>query len=122
MKWPSGFTLLTFAGADPFPPPEPLAAAVSSFDFFPAASAMKRTWPGSNYKWQAHEQWDDRLSQHSFRAMLMPGKYADIAAHSRMNSFRHQKRLWICDRPGRANAGTFLANSQICVHFLNKLL
>jgi hypothetical protein len=34
------------------------------------------------YKYRAHTQWNDALSQHNFRQLLDVGKFGDIAAHA----------------------------------------
>jgi hypothetical protein len=34
------------------------------------------------YKWAAHEQWNEVLSQKAFRALLKKGEFAEIAAHA----------------------------------------
>ncbi len=35
-----------------------------------------------NYKWQAHESWETVLHRRAFRALLLQGKAAEIAAHA----------------------------------------
>src|SRR3954464_4636638 len=35
-----------------------------------------------DYKWHAHEQWDQVLSRARYAALLEAGRYAEIAAHA----------------------------------------